>query len=133
MTKNKIYISWKEFEEMAQQLAKNIKENNNNLKSIYGIPRGGLPLAVYLSHHLDLPLISNNEIDLETLIVDDISDNGDTLFEYNYCKTACLYSTPWTKVTPDFYLKLKESPNDWLVFPWEKKECETEKDNLTKL
>jgi hypoxanthine phosphoribosyltransferase len=127
--KNKIYVSWLEFEDMAKQLAKQIKNSGKNFNAVYGVPRGGLPLAVYLSHNLGLPLV--NMPSLGVLIIDDISDSGDTLFCFkNKYTIACLYSTPWTKVTPDFYLRVKKSRDDWIIFPWEKDDGKMEKDNL---
>ena len=52
------------------------------IKNIYAIPRGGLPLAVSLSHRLNLPIIMNEtEISPQTLVVDDIFDSGATLKE----------------------------------------------------
>jgi hypoxanthine phosphoribosyltransferase len=127
--KNKIYVSWIDCEDMAKQLAEQIKNSGKIFKAVYGIPRGGLPLAVYLSHNLGLPLV--NIPSLGVLIVDDISDNGDTLFCFkNKYKIACLYSTSWTKVTPDFCLRTKKSPYDWIIFPWEKDDDKTEKNNL---
>ena len=61
MTKNKIYISWEEFEKMSRDLAKEIQQSPDKFEGIYGIPRGGMPLAVYLSHYLGLPLIESVE------------------------------------------------------------------------
>ena len=118
----KIYITWQEFEEMVNLLTVDIKNENLKLKNIYGIPRGGLPIAVYLSHKLDLPLITDVEkINFDTLIVDDISDNGTQLepFYKDYC-IVTLHSTEWTLSPPNFHAMLKLDKDDWIVYPWEK-------------
>ena len=130
MVKKEIHVSWAEFDDMAKQLVEKIKEMGRKFDGIHGIPRGGLILAVYLSHHLGLRLIENPaNISLNTLIVDDISDNGDTLQKYKAHFIICLYVSLWTKMPPNIYLRIKQSPNDWIYFPWEHEDQETEKDN----
>ena len=70
--------SWKQFEDDCETLA--VWARGKKFKSIFGIPRGGLVLAVKLSHLLDIPLVLNREdITGHTLIVDDIADSGGTL------------------------------------------------------
>ena len=56
--------------------------DKTEINSIYGIARGGLVLAVLLSHRLQLPIVEKDGINLRTLIVDDISDSGETLLEF---------------------------------------------------
>jgi len=112
---NKIVIGWEEFGEMADKLAEQIK---GDFDGIYAMPRGGLPLAVTLSHRLKLPLLM--EPTKETLIVDDISDTGESLKNISGEKIACLHSTPWTITKPDWFVKMKENKEDWIVYPWEK-------------
>lgn len=115
--KNKKYthISWKKFDTLVKELAEKIK---GNFDGIYGIPRGGLPIAVFLSHHLNIPLLEKPT--KNSLIVDDISDNGTTLTPFTHNKIACLFSTPWTKVKPDWFIATKENKEEWLIYPWEK-------------
>lgn len=120
--KNKVIITWKEFDEMASQLVEKIKASNEKFDGIYGIPRGGIILAVYLSHRLNLPLLQNPT--LNTLVVDDISDEGKTLLSWQNRKIATLFSTPWTSVKPDWYVKMKEEKDSWLIFPWENQDLE---------
>jgi uncharacterized protein len=115
--KNKIYITWEKTMEMAEELVEKIKDSKIEFDGIYGIPRGGLPLAVILSYRLDLPVLLYPTKD--TLVVDDISDNGFTLQRMKNKKIATLYSTSWTITNPSWFVKIKEDQNDWLVFPWE--------------
>lgn len=116
--KNKIYLSWSEFDEIIDSLVEQIKESGESFKGIYGIPKGGLIPAICLSHKLNLPLLPNlNEEN--TLIIDDISDTGKALEYFKHKYIATLFSTEWTKTTPNFYVEIKENENDWVVFPWE--------------
>lgn len=123
----KIKISWNEFDNMIKELVIKLKDSGESFDGIYGIPRGGLIIAVYLSHQLNLPLLqypTNN-----TLVVDDISDEGKTLSTFQNRKIATLFSTTWTKITPNWYVKIKDDKDSWLIFPWENLETENSYDN----
>jgi hypoxanthine phosphoribosyltransferase len=116
---NKINISWNKVGKMIDSLAEKIKKSGIKFDGVFGIPRGGLPLAVILSHRLEVPVLLYPT--KNTLVVDDISDNGFTLQRMKNKKIATLYSTKWTITKPDWFIEMKKSKNDWLVFPWEKK------------
>ena len=117
---NKIYIDWEEFGIMIDKLAKLIKDSGMKFHDIYGIPRGGLPIAVALSHKLNLPLTEIPEGD-NLLVVDDISDTGKTLKKFQGSFIAVLYNTEWTISPPTYFVDVKKSKKDWIVFPWELK------------
>ena len=118
MSKPKIIVlSWGEFGKLVEFLIVKIKNENIVYDGIYGVPRGGLPLSVILSHHLDLPLLVHPTE--KSLVVDDISDIGITLSIIKHRSIATIFSTPWTSVVPDFYMRMKEYKNCWIVFPWE--------------
>jgi len=119
---NKIYISWQEFEKMTKDLINKIKISEEKFDGVYGIPRGGLITAVYLSHQLNIPLLIYPTEN--TLVVNDISDEGKTLSSLKNRKIATLYSTNWTKTKPDWHIKLKENKTNWIVFPWENPQTE---------
>ncbi len=89
------------------------------LENIYGIPRGGLIVAVTLCHHLSLPLLlSNEEIGVSTLVVDDICDSGKTLLPFVCeCVTATLHVVRTAVVYPNFFVHVRKS--DWVIYPWE--------------
>ncbi|MFX1317695.1 MAG: phosphoribosyltransferase [Promethearchaeota archaeon] len=62
------------------------------------------------------------------LLVDDISDTGDSLTVagehlkqrgYKNPRTATMHMKPWTKLVPDYYVVKTEA---WVVYPWELKE-----------
>jgi len=113
----KVYLSWEEFDNMTGKLAKKIIETERQFDGIYGIPRGGLPIAVYLSHKLDLPLLLYPS--KRSLVVDDISDDGKTLNSFRDKFIATLYTTDWTITQPNCWIDKKKSKDDWIVFPWE--------------
>jgi hypoxanthine phosphoribosyltransferase len=118
-----IRMSWNRFDSAARKLARQIKKSGIKFRGVYGIKRGGLILAVRLSHLLDIPFLDGGIMDETVLIVDDISDTGnvlDSITLLNKTKTACIYSTAWTTHVPDFYIYEKPK-NSWVVFPWEKK------------
>lgn len=119
--KNKYYYSWKELENDCKKLAKKLKPIKFNFSNIYGGSKGGLVIAVILSHLLDLPMILNkDQITKNTLIVDDISDTGNTLNKILKVKKPkailTLFTTQTTKVFPDYYVHIKDK---WVVFPFE--------------
>ena len=79
-------LSWIEFDECINSIYKQCK--NKNFEGVYGFPRGGLCLAVALSHSLGLPLL--NEPKNNSLIIDDIYDTGYTLEKIKYLKAQRL-------------------------------------------
>jgi len=117
-----IHIDWDTFGKLAQGLVAKIKDSGFTFDGVYGIPRGGLPLAVIMSHHLNLPLLVRSTT--ESLVVDDISDEGTTLSTIKHKKIATLITTPWTQTKPDFCMESKVKRDSWVVFPWENLETE---------
>lgn len=116
---NKVEIfTWADFDSAVDYLATMLKVYKS-LQDIYGIPRGGLPLAVALSHRLDLPLTTVPTP--ETLVVDDISDSGATLSRVPkpVWGVATIHYVTTSHVKPDFYYKVRQA--DWVIYPWERK------------
>ena len=122
----KIFVTWDEVNDFVNYVAENI---DTPINGVYGLPRGGLVLAVMLSHKLGVPMLMSPCSNC--LIVDDICDTGESLIHYvkNSCGTADGYflngyqiATMYYKdnrlgIKPDIYKYLKG--NDWIVFPWE--------------
>ena len=69
------YFTWNEFNNSVDYIAN--KCRLKEFSGIYGVPRGGLCLAVALSHKLKIELIS--EPLKNSLIEDDVYDTGLTL------------------------------------------------------
>jgi len=131
----KIYLSWNDVNDAVESLAHQIKNSNEHIEAITGLPRGGLIPAVLLSHKLGLPYV-NLSNDCEghenVLVVDDICDSGETLKEYyQFFPTATIHYKQTAIVKPDFYYSL--TPEDkWVVYPWEQKDSQTIADYATK-
>ena len=115
----KIYISWEHYTRLIDKV---ITENNlSQYQYIYGIPRGGLIVALLLSYKTNMPLIYDyqiisNEHRSKVLVVDDIVDSGMTRSQFMNNKFACLHLKPWARPKPDFFARLTK---DWIVYPWE--------------
>ena len=108
-------LSWNEFNSCIKLITDACKDKQ--FYGVYGFPRGGLCLAVALSHSMNIPLLE--EIKPGCLVVDDVYETGKTLtkvLEVPNTTTFVWYS----KVQPQWWNAIKTSqPNEWLVFPWE--------------
>ena len=113
------YYSWDEFRIDVSKIVDfaSWQLKNAYLDGIYGVPRGGLILAVCLSHRLKLPLLATPT--KYTLIVDDIADSGTTLLCYKKTRNCIitLFKHPQSKVNPDIWIRAKK--DRWIDFPWE--------------
>lgn len=105
---NKYFLDFMEFEERVRNIAEKIK-SNDNIKDIFGIPRGGLIPAIRLSHLTGLPITPNPKSDT-TAIIDDCIDSGAT--KHSFSKFEHFYVLIDKK-----YEKIKE----WIIFWWENK------------
>lgn len=118
-----IQFSWGLFQRYAEKLARIIREDKS-IKSVYGIPRGGLFPAAMISEILDIPLILDKKKikKNETLIIDEVSDTGKTLNNFNKAngkhKTAVIVLAPHSKHKPTYHVV---EVSDWVRFPWEPK------------
>ena len=110
-----IKLKWIEFDECIYSIS--MRCENKKFEGVYGFPRGGLCIAVALSHSLGIPLLKEPKDN--SLIVDDIYDTGYTLEKIKHIKGSEAYV--WiSKKEPTWwntykYIKGKE----WIVFPWE--------------
>ena len=114
------YYTWKEFDESVKYIASQCKYLK--FSGIYGVPRGGLCLAVALSHKLNIQLI--NKPIKNSLIVDDVFETGITLNSFKDIEGANFYVLI-SKQKPIWWNTVKLSPKkEWIVFPWENKKNE---------
>ena len=108
-------LNWDEFNSCIDSITRACKYKN--FSGVYGFPRGGLCLAVALSHSMNIPLLE--EIKPGCLVVDDVYETGKTLTKVLEVpnKTTFVW---YSKVQPQWWHAIKTSqPNEWLVFPWE--------------
>ena len=109
------YFSWSEFDKSVEYIANKCKFLE--FSGVYGIPRGGLCLAVALSHKLKINLISQPI--KNSLIVDDIYETGIRLKTFKNIEGA-LFFVLFSKVSPTWWNSVHISEkNEWIVFPWE--------------
>lgn len=119
----KFYVTWSEIEEYLNAVVEDIKNRDLKPTGIYGLPRGGLIFATWLSYKLDLPLLSHAAKDC--IIIDDIADTGRSLYhfvdnrtQFNKYYITTMYYVNDSLVKPDFYYKEKKV-DDWIVYPYE--------------
>jgi len=130
-----VHLTWTEFDRAVNKIAKQISEvaegRGVDLEGIVGQTRGGLPLAVALSHKLDIPVFDDpikpmegQEDNSRIVWVDDIIDSGKTLYETKSYFEFGFYASWVTKIevttcsTPIWYAE-KAFDHVWYVFPWE--------------
>ncbi|MDP3999796.1 MAG: phosphoribosyltransferase [bacterium] len=115
----KLYYSWNQFGLDVGKLAKKLASKKKKFDGVWGPARGGLPIAVCLSHELGLPFLARPK-SKKTLIVDDIADTGATLFKYAKAGyfIATIFYHRQSKYVPKIWLR--EKKNQWVVFPWER-------------
>ena len=123
----KVYLSWDDIEQSVDKLCKQISDRSRTITSVTGLQRGGLIPAVLISHKLNIPYVDS--IHPNTLVVDDICDTGETLSFVLEAPTAVLHYKPTAKLKPTFYAE--EVGNDWIVYPWERKDSEPIQDYLS--
>lgn len=120
--------------ELVNKLIHNIKKTGFNYDCVYGIPRGGLPIAVHISHHMKIPMLTCLSHDYisriiptsgNILIVDDKLHTGQTinqiqrdinLMGYKHVCTATLLVHQGAPFMPTHFVSMTDK---WNVFPWE--------------
>jgi hypoxanthine phosphoribosyltransferase len=127
---NKIYLSWDDISQLVDTLCEKIITEQPNIDSVFGLKRGGLIPAVMVSHKLGLPW---SDVMLpNTLVIDDICDTGITLKNTIGVYSAVLHHKPHTSCyTPNIYAQIHEG-NEWIIYPWERKDSEQIQDYLKK-
>ena len=139
----KLYLSWEDFHNDVKTIANKIKQSGKYDK-IVAISRGGFIPAGILAYELDIrnSAVVNmktyvgdehlsvetvwdstgvGEVDEKTLIVDDLTDSGQTFNVmrkyFPLAKYVAVYAKPKSLKTAD--ITAKELPDKWVVFPWD--------------
>jgi hypoxanthine phosphoribosyltransferase len=144
-----LHLDWAAIQLLVKKLAERIEKSRFDPDVLIAISRGGFDPARLLSDHLGIRRIASIQIEyyssikntkkepeiifplnanvkgLKTLIVDDVSDSGNSLIvarkhvaqgESSDNRTATLHIKPWTIFKPDYYV---EEVDSWIVYPWE--------------
>ena len=108
-------LSWDEFNQCIYGFTKLL--NDQEFSGVYGFPRGGLCLAVALSHSLNIPLL--NKPETGSLVVDDIYETGTTLNSVRDLPGSI--AIVWiSKTQPTWWHSMEViDSQEWLIFPWE--------------
>ena len=111
------FLDWSQFEHCIEMIS--LRCRNQSIKGVYGVPRGGICLAVALSHSLQIPLLK--EPLPGSLLVDDIYETGRTLRQFKEIPGTITYV--WiSKDQPVWWHSVEvDLSNEWYVFPWENK------------
>ena len=122
----KIKYTWQEFDKDSKNIAKKFMPYKSMIRDVYGVPRGGLVLAVKLAHLLNKPvLMEKRKIGRFTLVCDEISDTGKKLRQtltdkkYKVFGITTIFKREDNKFDKiDYFVKVKKI-NNWIDFPWE--------------
>jgi len=101
------YFTWSEFDRSVEQITNKCKFKE--FSGIYGVPRGGLCLAVALSHKLKINLISKPK--KNSLIVDDVYETGITLKTFKNIEGA-MFVVLFSKIKPIWWNTVHISEKD---------------------
>ena len=114
------FFTWSDFDKSVDYISDQCKFMK--LSGIYGVPRGGLCLAVALSHKLNIKLIEKPL--KNSLIVDDVFETGITLSNFKNIEGANFFVLI-SKEKPIWWNTVNfASKKEWVVFPWENKKNE---------
>ncbi len=123
---NKVIISYSEYSLLLDELVEKIKAglDLSKIEMIYTYLRGGLPIAVHLSHALNIKMFTDETpVDFykyepgTILVVDDIADTGQTLLPFMPRESATIYYHKQSVVEPTIWIY--EKKDAWVHFPWE--------------
>ena len=107
-------LTWASFE----SCIKHIVAKAGPAVGVYGLPRGGIIMAVVLSHRMGLPLLAAPYAG--ALIVDDVIETGWTLSPMVGIENVKIWT--WvdkTGGTSRVNSVIKSDPAAWVVFPWD--------------
>ena len=112
-----LYFTWKDFDKGVEYIANESKFMN--LSGVYGLPRGGLCLAVALSHKLNIRLIDKPL--KNSLIVDDVFETGISLSNFKNIEGAIFFVLASKKKPVWWNAFILTNKEEWIIFPWENK------------
>jgi hypothetical protein len=151
--RNYLAPGWDQIYEMLIELALQIKHSSFKADLIVGVSRGGWAPGRVLSDLLENAHTANIKVEFyvglgkttrkpmitqpisedisgkKVLVVDDVSDTGESLKVavdhvlekgVSEAKTVTIYFKPHSSFKPDFFASMTA---DWIIFPWERLEA----------
>jgi len=108
--------------ELRKQVNIGVRQTAFNLRYVYGIPRGGVPVAIAMANALGLSVISSlDDIPInQVLVVDDLVDSGRTLQKYvdaGYTTVVLHHKSHSPTFKNHFFAK--QLSTEWIQYFWE--------------
>lgn len=150
-----LFLEWHDIQRLSEKVADKIMQDQYKADLIVAVSRGGFDPSRILSDQLNVRKMASlqteyytglnekksvpeilfplnaNVAGLKILIVDDVSDTGNSLLvvkkhiehlKPGAVKIATLHCKPWSGYRPDYYA---EEVDKWIIYPWELKESIT--------
>lgn len=126
-----INLSWDDVQALSSALAGRwaVHARGGDVRSVYGVPRGGHIPALLVAQHLQVPIVAAPEDG--TLVVDDLVDSGRTALRY--MGDGHLFDALCHKPATPTDLTFGPPFDGWLVFPWETGEQSGPEDAVVRL
>ena len=155
-----LFLTWDDVQRLSEKVSDLIKDSGYEPDIMIAISRGGFDPARIMSDQLNIRKLASLQIiyytglntrmdepevlfplnaqieGLKVLVVDDVSDSGNSLIvvkKYieekgaSEVKLATLHHKPWSKFMPDFYA---EEVDKWIIYPWEPRESVSDLVNM---
>jgi len=144
-----LHMGWEDVQRLAEKVAEKVMTSGFRPDVIVAISRGGFDPARILCDQLSIQRLASLQVeyytgveqrrgtpeivfplnadvpDLKVLVVDDVSDSGNSLKAArdhvlergaSEVRVATLHVKPWSNFRPDYYAEEVEA---WVVYPWE--------------
>jgi hypothetical protein len=147
-----LHLSWDDIQRLVEIVAGKIETSDFRPDIIIAISRGGFAPARILCDQLSVRRLASVQVEAydgmvkrsepivvlpvnadlagkKALVVDDVSDSGASIIKAREhikekgasdARIATIHIKPWSQFTPDYYA---DSVDEWVVYPWELKEC----------
>lgn len=139
-------FTYERFQEAIDIITEKIKANTwvyknyKNVRGIYPIPQGGVPLGIALSERLKIPIVdkSTAQKSINYLIVDDLIDSGRTIQPWKNYPIAVLGFKPSSIASElitysNYFFNYFRFNNEWVHFWWEKEPEKDIEENIVRI
>jgi hypothetical protein len=147
-----LFLSWDDVQMLSEKVSDLVIDSGYKPDLLIAISRGGFDPARIMSDQLNIRKLASLQIiyytglntkrdepevlfplnaqveGLKVLVVDDVSDSGNSLIVVkryveekgaSEVRLATLHHKPWSKFMPDFFA---EEVDKWIIYPWEPRE-----------